>query len=155
MSEHEQNLAKYEFNEGVPEYSQEDYLRFAQSKRLSFMKAMEDAVGSPEGLATLDPDRQANYLRTIDAIEKQSLTLKKLKQEEQSNDAQNAAIAALILKSAKDRGKEIDRENTPIIPDPSVLPVKQLIAGETEIGDRTENFREYQIRTGQIDHQDQ
>lgn len=151
----ETQLAKYEFNEGVPEFSQEDYLRYAQSKRMSFVRAMENAVQDAEGLATLDPDRQANYLKAIDSIEKQSLTLMKLKTEEQSVDIQNAAVAALILKSARTNNIGATQQNQMAMPDPELaLPKKALIPGETEIGDRIENFHEYKVRTGRQENQD-
>ena len=139
------------------EYSHEDYLKYAQSRRLRFIRGIEKACGSDEALATLDPDRQSNYLAAIRDIEKQVLTLQKLKQEEQSDEARNATIAALILKQAT--AIDSKRNNTvvtteTILPSADLLPVKQLIPGETDIGDRIENYQEYRARTGLSSNQD-
>ena len=145
-------------------YSQEDYLLFAQTRRIRFVQAMENACGGSEGLATLDPERQSNYLAAIRDVEKQTLTLAKMKQDkdlaeqrmkqdEKNDEARNAAIAALILNQAKNINVSRSRNSNPV-PDASQLPVKPLIAGETDIGDRIENYQEYRNRTGQRDDLD-
>lgn len=129
------------------DFTQEDYLRYAQAKRLAFIRAIDKAC-KDEDLATLDPDRQANYLAAIRDIEKQVFVLQKLKQEEETNTIiRDAAIADLILRSSKEQA--IRRAKTVEIPNPDVLPVKPLIPGETEIGDKIENYEQYLNRTGQ------
>lgn len=139
--------------EGEVEYTQEQYLKFAQSRRVGFIQAVEKACETPEGLATLDPDRQSNYLAAIRDIEKQVLVLRKLEQDKQNNDQTNAAIAAFILEQAKSRNVEASRTK-PVIPDISLIPEKPLIEGETVIGDQIENYREYKQRTGHLGSQD-
>lgn len=129
------------------DFTQEDYLRYAQAKRLAFIRSIDKAC-KDEDLATLDPDRQANYLAAIRDIEKQVFVLQKLKQEEETNTIiRDAAIADLILRSSKEQA--IRRAKTVEIPNPDVLPVKPLIPGETEIGDKIENYEQYLNRTGQ------
>lgn len=136
-------------------YTHDEYLAFAQSRRLKFVQAMEKACQSDEGLATLDPDRQSNYLAAIRDIEKQVFTQQKLKQEEEDSEVRNAMIAALIVKQAASNNvQRSQRQVNQIIPDPTTIPQKKLIPGETEIGDRIENYREYKLRTGQGDNLD-
>lgn len=142
-------------------YTQEDYLNFAQARRVKFIQAVESAAGTPEDLARMDPERQGNYLAAIRDLEKQVISLKKLEQDKESTDAQNNMVAEYLIQAAAKREVEL-RERKPqptpesrgIMPDPSLLPSRTLIPGETEIGDRIENYREYKIRTGQVDHQD-
>lgn len=142
-------------------YTQEDYLNFAQARRVKFIQAVESAAGTPEDLARMDPERQGNYLAAIRDLEKQVISLKKLEQDKESTDAQNNMVAEYLIQAAAKREVEL-RERKPqptpesrgIMPDPSLLPSRTLIPGETEIGDRIENYREYKIRTGQVNHQD-
>lgn len=145
----------------LPEYSQEEYLKFAQARRLSFIAAIEKAVEDEEGLATLDPDRQSNYLKAIDAIEKQVFTQQKLKLEEANTEAQDAAIAKLIVEASRKYSIAVSQSHADInarvesiIPDPLSIPQKKLIAGEIEIGDHIENYREYRQRTGMDENLD-
>ena len=137
--------------EGMPQFSHEDYLRFVQARRLNFIKGVEDAVESAEGLATLDPDRQSNYLAALRDIEKQVLTLDKMKQDQASDKERNKIIAEAILEAARNNAKEQAHRFVGMggkIPDPSAIPQKQLIPGETQIGDHIENYSEYKTRTG-------
>lgn len=136
-------------------YTNEDYLRFTQARRVQFVKAIESAVGDEEGLATLDPERQSNYLKALSDLDKQVLSIQKLKQEEQNNDAHNAAIASLILDATRRVSSQRNQLNTAsVIPDGSMLPVKTLVPGELDIGDRIETFQEYKSRTGLSASQD-
>lgn len=135
------------------EYSRQDYLNFTQARRIRFAQAIESATGTPEDLAKLDPDRQANYLAALNAIDKQVIDMMKLEQDKESNDAQNNMIAELITKRAVDRNIQRSRESQGIMPDPTLLPSRTLIAGETDIGDRIEDYRQFRSRTGQEDHQ--
>lgn len=133
-------------------FTQDDYLKFAQHHRIRYVKATLEAVGGDEGVATLDPDRQANYLAALRDIEKQVFVQQKLKQDEESNEVRNNAIAALIVNAARSADIAATRaakgENKVDL-DPSKLPVKQLIDGETTIGDRIETYSDYKARTGQ------
>lgn len=133
-------------------YNREDYLAFTQARRIRYAQAVEAAAGTLEDLAKLDPDRQANYLSALKDIDKQVIDLMKLEQDKESNDAQNNIIAELITKRAVERNVQRSREAQGVMPDPSLLPTRTLIPGETEIGDRVENFQEFRARTGQGDH---
>ena len=144
-------------NESVPQFSNEDYLRFVQARRLNFIKGVEAAVETSEGLATLDPDRQSNYLAALRDIEKQVITLDKMKQDQASDKERNKIIAEAILEAARTSAKEQAQRFAGMggkIPDPSVIPQKKLIPGETQIGDHIENYSEYKTRTGLLSDPD-
>lgn len=144
--------------DGINDYSfsHDEVLLFAQANRIRFVQAVRKECGGDEGIVTLDPERQANYLRTLDQIAKQALDIQKLKQDKENNEAQNDIIATLIVESARKRNIQRSRENEQqsIVPNPSVLPKKELVPGEMHIGDRIENYQEYKIRTGQTESQD-
>lgn len=145
--------------DGVEQYSftHEEVLQFAQANRIRFVQAVRKECGGDEGIVTLDPERQANYLRTLDQIAKQVLDVQKLKQDKENTEAQNDFIAAMIVESARKRNIQRSRETEEqraIVPNPSTLPVKPLVNGEMDIGDRIENYQEYKLRTGQAEHQD-
>lgn len=139
--------------DGIQDYAftHEEVLLFAQANRIRFVQAVRKECGGDEGLVGLDPERQANYLRTLDQIAKQALDIQKLKQDKENNEAQNDFIASIIVESARKRNIERSRqaEQRAIIPNPASLPVKSLVNGETHIGDRIENYQEYMLRTGQ------
>lgn len=144
--------------DGINDYSfsHDEVLLFAQANRIRFVQTVRKECGGDEGIVTLDPERQANYLRTLDQIAKQALDIQKLKQDKENNEAQNDIIATLIVESARKRNIQRSRENEQqsIVPNPSVLPKKELVPGEMHIGDRIENYQEYKIRTGQTESQD-
>lgn len=144
----------------IPEFSENDYLRFAQAKRIQFIRSVDAIAESPEALARLDPDRQANYLAAIRDLEKQVQVKQKMEQDERANTAQDALIADMVLKFAKkiNCGKSAElnpiREVTDILPDPNLIPTKNLIPGETMIGDPKENYQEWLKRTGRPGSED-
>lgn len=147
-------------------FTQDEYLQFVQMKRIRFIDSIEKAVETEEGLATLDPDRQSNYLAALRDIEKQVLTKEKMENDKTANAAATEAIAAMIVEQhrrlSSERAKRFQEEKLGItktidqlIPDPeTAIPKKSLLKGETEIGDHIENFREYKLRTGHHIDQD-
>lgn len=131
-----------------------DYKEFAQQRRLKYAMNIEQFC--EEDFATLHPDVQGHYLATLRDIEKQAMTIDKqkqdyelamlrLKQEDQSNEAQQQLIAMMAIDYARRQDR---RDIVQIIPDPSVIPKKQLIPGETETGDQLEDYHSYKTRLG-------
>lgn len=150
MTTDNQPIPSAELTDDGTEWSHDDYLKFAQGHRVNFVRAVVNTMQTPEGLVELDPDRQANYLAALRDIEKQVFVQQKLKQEADNNDARNNIIASIIVEQARKADIERTRQSTnpQETLDPSKLPFKQLIPGETSIGDSAENYDEYLSRTG-------
>lgn len=144
----------------IPEFSEDDYLRFAQAKRIQFIRSVDAIAESPEALARLDPDRQANYLAAIRDIEKQVQVKQKMAQDERISSEQDSLIADMVLNFAKKANsqanvnKSMVKDVAEIIPDVNLIPTKQLIPGETMIGDPKENYQEWLKRTGRPDSEE-
>lgn len=138
------------------EWSHDDYLKFAQYHRVNFVKAVVNTMQTPEGLVELDPDRQANYLAALRDIEKQVFVQQKLKQDADNNDARNNLIATIIVEQARnaDIAKTRQATNPQDTLDASKLPMKNIIPGETSIGDSSENYADFMGRTSGQGNQD-
>lgn len=135
-----------------------DYKEFAQARRINFIQRIEEATGGK--IEMLEPDDKGHYLAAIRDIEKQALVLDKMKQDKElaiarmKSDEKNAAavdqsIAQFLNELARNKNKRAeDGMVTEVIFDPSLIPQKQLINGETTIGDQIESYQQFQTRTG-------
>lgn len=159
----QQEQEKIETSEYSTGFSTLDYREFAQSRRIHYIQRIEEATKG--NIEELEPDVQGHYLAALRDLEKQTIVIEKMKQDrelaemrlkvdQQNNAAINQNIAVLLNEAARKRGRGQTISKDEIIFDINLVPEKQLIPGETTLGDQIETYLQFQNRTGLVDDQD-
>lgn len=131
----------------APLNQQELDLEYTKAKR---KKIVEDLLGKPAD--KLESKDLSIALQALDGIDRQALTLTRIKSDEGINNSAVTAAAALVQLYMTPRSKKPKRvleegevRTMPALP-PSDVPV-EILAGEFEAGVKGESYDEFQKRT--------